>query len=191
MGQVAMKRSRLLDLLVATVGTLAGAGCSLDESPTAASLPTPSFLLGTGAISFLTCSVLSEQKATLTVDASGGSFTVGYAKLTVPKGALLQGTARTFVMRTPSDPIASVIFTPVDGLGELRFDPNAPAKVKFSYKHCTGGDKVKKKVVYTSDANDPRSGLPSVLEDLSGVDDSLIDVVEAAVQHFSRYAVAW
>jgi hypothetical protein len=137
------------------------------------------------------CAVRPARVDTVTVDGRGGSFQVDYALLQVPRSAMKNGVARTFEMRTPSDRIASVVFTPLDGRGDITFQK--PVKVTLGYAHCTGGVlNVRKHIAYTTDANEPRTGLPRLLELLgSSVDNLLTRKVTAETDHFSRYAVAW
>ena len=137
------------------------------------------------------CSLRTAQVDTVTVGGQGGTFRVDYAQLVVPRGALTDGVARTFEMRTPSDRVASVIFTPLDGRGRIVFEK--PVAVTLGYAHCTGGVLgVRKRIAYTTDENEPRTGLPRLLELLgNSVDDLLARRVTAETSHFSRYAVAW
>ena len=137
------------------------------------------------------CSVRPARVDTVTVDTRGGSYKVDYAQLDIPRSALKTGVVRTFEMRTPADRIASVVFTPLDNRGAITFQK--PVKVTLGYGHCTGGVlNVRKHIAYTTDANEPRTGLPGLLELLgSSIDNLLTRKVSAETNHFSRYAVAW
>ena len=137
------------------------------------------------------CAFRPARVDTVTVGSRGGSFKVDYAQLDVPRSAVKDGETRTFEMRTPADPIASVVFTPIDGQGQITF--RKPVRVTLGYGHCTGGAlNLRKHIAYTTDSNEPRTGLPRLLELLgSSIDNLLARKVTAETDHFSRYAVAW
>ncbi|MEO8449529.1 MAG: hypothetical protein ABI647_07055 [Gemmatimonadota bacterium] len=170
-------------------------GCGTDLGP-AESTPTPAAnpsLLGDvlHKLLYMTCSVRPQQQKTITLTSDGGTFAVDYATLVVPAGSIPSGQRRTFLMTTPADPIASVVFTPVDGAGEMRFPDNPSPVVRLSYAHCTGGIQLLRRIAYTTDRNDPLLGLPKLLEMLLSIDNALRREVQAPIEHFSRYAVAF
>ena len=183
-----MRARRFFSMVALAFAALTVTSCSTD-SPTGvpeAAAPTPDELLWLPPQRYVTCPVLPEVVDTITITRNGGTWQVGTATLTVPPLALLLSN-RTVEVRTPSDPIRSVIFTPIDRRGPVLF--LLPVKVKLDYNGCANVPGPRR-VVFTTDLNLLR-GLPIILSVLQSVDDLLGGVVEGSTNHFSRYAVAW
>jgi hypothetical protein len=185
-----MKLVRSAAMLGVLLAAVVVASCT-SESPTEVAVnETPSPLLGALLPSLLDCRVLPQQVDTFTVDSRGGSFAVGYASVAIPKYALSTGAARTFEMRTPADRVSSVVFTPIDGQGTMRFAKSYPARITLSYAHCSPLS-VLGKIAYTTDESSASTGLPRILQLLVSKVDLLRSTVSASTDHFSRYAVAY
>lgn len=193
-----MPAARPLHAALAAALLLCGA-CSDATAPEAPAPEQSSLLLGglgTAVIStvgnlvqFVACTPEAERVDTFRVDGRGGSFSVGYAAVLIPSGAIASGTVRTFEMRTPSARIHSVIFTPVDGAGTMTFA--RPATVRLGYRSCLTNLLSRRRMVYTTDADDPRTGLPVVLDVVGQADNTSSKTVEGTTGHFSRYAVSY
>lgn len=140
-------------------------------------------------VQFVACTPEAERADTFRVDGRGGSYNVGYAGVAIPAGAIAPGVVRTFEMRTPSARIHSVIFTPIDGAGTMRFA--RPATVRLGYRSCLLSLLARRRMVYTTDADDPRTGLPVVLDIIGSTDNTNSKTVQGATSHFSRYAVSY
>jgi hypothetical protein len=191
----AMHRRQGVVGLVTGLALVFQLGCGNDLGP-AEQAATPAAnpsLLGDvlHSILYMTCTVRPEQQKTITLTSDGGTFAVDYATLVVPRGSIPAGQRRTVRMLTPADPIASVLFTPVDGAGDLRFPDNAKPVVRLSYAHCRGGLGLLRQIAFTTDKNEGLLGLPKLLELLLSIDNPLRRETEAKVGHFSRYAVAF
>jgi hypothetical protein len=174
-------------------------GCSDATAPETPAPEQSSLLLG-GLVStvgstvgnllqFVACTPEAERVDTFRVDGRGGSFDVGYAGVVIPAGAIATGTVRTFEMRTPSARIHSVIFTPIDGAGTMTFAQ--PATVRLGYRNCLTNLLSRRRMVYTTDSDDPRTGLPTVLEVVGQTDLTGSKTVQGTTSHFSRYAVSY
>ena len=178
---------------------LLGAACSDATAPEAPAPEQSSLLLGGlgttvigtvgRLVQFVACTPEAERVDTFRVDGRGGSFSVGYAAVLIPSGAIASGTVRTFEMRTPSARIHSVIFTPVDGAGTMTFA--RPARVRLGYQSCLTNLLSRRRMVYTTDADDPRTGLPVILDVVGQTDNTSSKTVEGTTGHFSRYAVSY
>ena len=140
-------------------------------------------------VQFVACTPEAQRADTFRVDGRGGSFSVGYADVVIPSGAIAPGVVRTFAMRTPSARIHSVIFTPIDGAGTMTFA--RPATVRLGYRSCLLNLLARRRMVYTTDADDPRTGLPVVLDIIGSTDNTSAKTVQGTTSHFSRYAVSY
>jgi hypothetical protein len=140
-------------------------------------------------VQFVACTPEAARVDTFRVDGRGGSFSVGYATVAIPSGAIAPGVMRTFEMRTPSASIHSVIFTPIDGAGTMTFA--RPATVQLGYRSCLLSLLTRRRMVYTTDADDPRTGLPVVLDIVGTIDNTNSKMVQGTTSHFSRYAVSY
>lgn len=129
------------------------------------------------APSLLMCQQQPYAVTSQTVGLLGGTVRVGNHRLEIPPGALLAPVLIT--AEAPADNVASVRFFP-EGLQFL-----LPAYLTLDYSHCPSGPgKPGKSAVFTTD------GL-SVLSLLGSTDDTTQRRVTSAIDHFSRYAVAW
>lgn len=159
-------------------------GSCMQQSPTAPVQPPAELgLIGTveGTLApvtgLLSCEPLPYQLVSQKVGSGGGKVTVGPHTLVIPRGALRRETLITAEIFP--DNASSVRFTP-EGLTFAK-----PAKVTLSYAHCDGAlSLLPKQVAYTTD-------LLAILEYLDSRDDARRQQVSAALNHFSRYAVAW
>ena len=105
----------------------------------------------------------------------GGSIKVGEHELVIPKGALAR--EELIVAEAPTSPLVDVTFAP-HGLQFL-----APAQLTLSYKGCIRPTSTEFLIAYIQGNQ--------VLELPPSVDDKSDDEVDADIDHFSRYAVAW
>lgn len=195
-----MKPVRSFRAALVAVAVLSAVACTDATAPTAPQASLGGLLGGVtsgvtstvintvgGLLQFVTCSARPERSGTFTVDSRGGTFAVDYAKVIIPRNAV--SSARRFEMRTPSSRINSVIFTPVDDEGTMTF--SSPVTVQLQYRNCLGNLLLKKKMVYTTDADDPQSGLPKIISVVGDLDNLLQMTVEGHTSHFSRYAVSY
>jgi len=106
---------------------------------------------------------------------AGGSIKVGEHELVIPKGALAQ--EELIVAEAPTSPLVDVTFAP-HGLQFL-----APAQLTLSYKGCIRPTSTEFLIAYIQGNQ--------VLELPPSVDVKADDEVDADIDHFSRYAVAW
>ena len=123
----------------------------------------------------LTCQEQRYEATTQTVGSKGGTIRVGKHTLTIPKGALRKNVKiKAEQLRGPTN---SVRFSP-EG---LQFEK--PATLSLDYKNCQDV-KTPKAVVYTTEEL-------KVLEVLRSLDLLKKRTIEAPIDHFSRYAVAY
>jgi hypothetical protein len=105
----------------------------------------------------------------------GGSLSIGRHKLEIPSGAL-SSRVRIKAEQVPGN-VNSVRLSP-EGLQFLK-----PARLELSYRNCTG-IRSPKRVAYTDE-------LLRILDLPSSEDYPKYEYVSGAIQHFSRYAVAY
>jgi hypothetical protein len=193
-----MHAARPFRAVLAAALLLSGA-CSDATAPEPPAPEQSSLLLGSlgstvistvgNLVQFVACTPEAERADTFRVDGRGGSFSVGYAAVAIPSGAIAPGVVRTFQMRTPSASIHSVIFTPIDGAGTMTFA--RPATVQLGYRSCLLSLLTRRRMAYTTDADDPRTGLPVVLDIVGTTDNTSSKTVQGTTSHFSRYAVSY
>jgi hypothetical protein len=123
----------------------------------------------------LACEAQPYAVAEKTVGPDGGSLTIGRHKLEIPRGALASTVRITG--EQISDTANSVRLSP-EG---LRFAK--PARLILSYRNCASVGPLKR-VVYTSE-------LLKILELPPSEDYPEYEYVTGAIDHFSRYAVAY
>jgi hypothetical protein len=186
-----MRCKRMVGITV--MALMAVTACSEMNGPDGASFKgenTPAGVTtGTTDVTLVSCRPRPERVDTFTVTSRGGKFEVDYARLDVPKNALGSDLPRRFEMRTPSANFNSVLFTPIDGQGTIRFA--SPVKLELKYKNCDGKVAKQKRMVYTTDAVDPETGLPRVISVVGHDDDFFTMSVAGETMHFSRYAVSY
>jgi hypothetical protein len=107
---------------------------------------------------------------------NGGTLHVGPHELVIPKGALAE--EQLITAEAPTSSLVDVELAP-HGLQFL-----ASAQLKLSYKGCVRPTDTDLRVAYLSQGN-------QVLELPPSKDDKLGDIVEALIDHFSRYAIAY
>lgn len=127
------------------------------------------------ASDLLTCQAQPYVLAQTTVGPEGGSLTVGRHKLEIPRGALTSRVQLTGEQVSGS--VNSVRFSP-EG---LRFAK--PARLTLSYRNCASV-RPTKRVAYTNE-------LLKILELPLSEDYPKYEYVTGAIDHFSRYAVAY
>lgn len=194
----------LVSAVVASVLVL-GVGCAVDgpagpsnnEAPAAQPVMQPAILLGPtlegtldliggtvgtvanatgGLVQLLTCSPQQYAKSTKTIGSAGGTITVGAHQLVIPRGALSRNV--TITAEQVRGSANTVRFSP-EG---LRFSKQA--QVRLSYANCLNLPLLRKKVVYTDERL-------NILELLRSSDATQSKTVTGAIDHFSRYAVAY
>lgn len=195
-------RSRVTGL--ALVLTLVVSCTSSDSAPTgpvAAPVEQPSLLsgknldgddelLGTGlegstvngsdgilvaTIDLLTCESQPYVVARKTIGPSGGSLTIGRHRLEIPRGAL------TSKVRITGEQVSGTVNSVRLSPEGLRFAK--PARLTLSYGDCASVT-LRKRVAYTDE-------LLKLLELPPSQDYPKYEYVTGAIDHFSRYAVAY
>jgi hypothetical protein len=106
----------------------------------------------------------------------GGTLHVGEHTLEIPKGALTQETL--ILAEAPTSSLVDVRFQP-HGLQFLK-----PVSLTLSYKRCVRPTSANFLIAYLEQGNQVSELRPSV-------DDKTNEDVEADIEHFSRYAIAW
>ena len=156
-----------------------GLGCTTDVSaPTEVPVAASRELLGTIsqiAPELLTCKAQSYVVAEKIIGPRGGSLRIGRHRLEIPRGALASKVRITGEQVSGS--VNSVRLSP-EG---LRFAK--PARLTLSYDNCASV-RLLKRVAYTSE-------LLRILEVPPSEDYPEYEYVTGAIDHFSRYAVAY
>jgi hypothetical protein len=127
-------------------------------------------------IQLLRCEPQGYQGDAAIVGPKGGTLHVGDHELVIPEGALEQD-----VLITAEAPTSSLV--------DVHFEPHGlqfqkPARLTLSYKHCVRPTNADFLIAYLGQGNQIWE-LPPSVDDKSSKD------VEAEIDHFSRYAVAW
>jgi hypothetical protein len=123
----------------------------------------------------LLCSPQPYAITSATIGPKGGKIKIGAHSLDIPKGSL-EHSVKITAEQIPGS-TNSVRFGP-EG---LHFDK--PAELTMSYENCALV-LLQKKIVYTDENL-------KILEVLSSLDLFKKKIVNAPIDHFSRYAVAW
>ena len=133
---------------------------------------------GQGAL-FLICDPIQYVGQAKIIGPEGGEIQFGPHKLRVPRGAL---KARTVITaEAPTSLLVEAKFSPHG----LQFDPRYPPTLTLSYNHCVLPQLLPtKKIVYVNDAY-------QILEFPASQDRNDVRLVNASIQHFSGYVVAW
>ena len=156
-----------------------GLGCTTDVSaPTEVPVAASRGQLGTIsqiAPELLTCKAQSYVVAERIIGPRGGSLRIGRHRLEIPRGALASKVRITGEQVSGS--VNSVRLSP-EG---LRFAK--PARLTLSYDNCASV-RLLKRVAYTSE-------LLRILEVPPSEDYPEYEYVTGAIDHFSRYAVAY
>jgi hypothetical protein len=127
-------------------------------------------------IQLLRCEPQDYQADAAIIGPNGGTLHVGAHQLVIPKGAL--DHEELITAEAPTSSLVDVQFQP-EGLQFLQ-----PAHLTLSYKGCVRPLIPELLVAYLGQGN-------RILELLPSSDRKLDDEVEADVEHFSRYAIAW
>jgi hypothetical protein len=173
-------RSSILGLVFfAMLGVMAG--CSPDKTPTAPTAPPSASLIGmlTGDLAdlrLLDCDALPFKSDEQVIGPEGGTLRFGPHSLSIPPGALSRPTLISG--RTSDRNRVEIKFGP-EG---LRF--RIPATLTLRYGHCGVLPAGSLRVVYVGD-ND------QILELPQSKDDKSARTVEALIEHFSDYVVAY
>ena len=156
-----------------------GLGCSADVSaPTEIPVAASEGRLGTIsqlAPELLTCKTQPYVVAEKVIGPRGGSLRIGSHRLEIPRGALASKVRITGEQVSGS--VNSVRLSP-EGLHFAK-----PARLTLSYDNCASV-RLLKRVAYTSE-------LLRILEVPPSEDYPKYDYVTGAIDHFSRYAVAY
>jgi hypothetical protein len=126
-------------------------------------------------IQLLRCQPRDYEADAAIIGPQGGTLKVGEHELVIPAGAL--DHEELVVAESPTSPLVDVQFAP-HGLQFLK-----PAQLKLSYKGCVRPTSFEFLIAYI-EAN-------RVLELPPSVDHKDDDEVEADIDHFSRYAIAY
>jgi hypothetical protein len=127
------------------------------------------------ATDLLTCEAQPYVVSQKTIGPEGGSLTIGRHRLDIPRNALASKVRITGEQVSGS--VNSVRLSP-EG---LRF--SKPARLTLDYRNCAAV-RVLKRVVYTNE-------LLKILELPRSEDYPKYEYVTGAIDHFSRYAVAY
>jgi len=126
-------------------------------------------------IQLLRCEPHDYQAAAEIIGPQGGTIKVGEHQLVIPAGALTQ--EELIVAEAPTSSLVDVSFSP-HGLQFLR-----SARLTLSYKGCIRPTSSEFMVAYIQGNQ--------ILELPPSVDRKDDDKVDAEIDHFSRYAIAW
>ena len=107
---------------------------------------------------------------------NGGTLHVGKHELVIQKGAL--DHEELITAEAPTSSLVDVQFGP-EGLQFLK-----PAQLTLSYKGCVRPTSAEFLIAYLGQGN-------RILELLNSTDQKIDDKVEAGIDHFSRYAIAY
>jgi hypothetical protein len=171
-----MRRPRFF--LNTILGVVIGAGACSADRPTVDGPSAPAYSLA-GLLSgvLLRCSPLPYSATSVTIGSGGGTLVMGPHRLVIPAGALAGDTRITGEVL--SDNVNSVRFSP-EG---LQFQKSAT--LTLTYRNCAGAALLPlKKVAFTTESL-------GILELLQSLDEPSGSQVSGAIQHFSRYAVAY
>lgn len=127
-------------------------------------------------IELLRCEPRPYSADAAIVGPAGGTLHVGEHELVIPKGAL--DHEELITMEAPTSSLVDVRFEPHG----LQFQQ--PAELKLSYKGCVRPTSADLLVAYLGQGN-------QVLELPPSVDVKSGDEVDADIDHFSRYAIAY
>ena len=131
---------------------------------------------GEPEIQLLRCEPQDYEGSAAIIGPNGGTIKVGDHELVIPKGALTQ--EELIVAEAPPSSLVDVRFFPHG----LQF--GKPSQLKLSYKQCVRPTSSEFLIAYLGQGG-------RVLELPPSVDQKDDDRVEADIDHFSRYAVAW
>lgn len=127
-------------------------------------------------IQLLRCEPKPYDAAAQIIGPNGGTLQVGDHELVIPQGAL--DHEELITAEAPTSSMVDVEFGP-EGLHFLE-----PAQLKLSYKDCVRPTIAQFLIAYLGQGN-------QILELLPSTDKKLDSEVDAGIDHFSRYAIAW
>jgi hypothetical protein len=160
--------------LVAVAAALAG--CSSEMQAPLDALPSNATSTPTSAVSRYMACALPATQASAKIGPQGGTLMLGKSRLTVPAGALPAPVKISAKASTAG--VAAVELQPAG----LQFA--VPATLSIDYAGCPQLGDVVKKIVYVDDAW-------RVVEVLASQDVRAATHVDAAISHFSKYAIAY
>jgi hypothetical protein len=131
---------------------------------------------GNGGSPLLMCDPLQYAATVKVVGPEGADLDVGPHKLRIPRGALTQETVITV-----EQPVSLEVTTRLSPHG-IAF--RRPVTLTLSYKHCLRPTGYRERVAYTDEQL-------NVLEYVRSRDNDADGLVDAVLDHFSRYAVAY
>jgi hypothetical protein len=131
----------------------------------------------TAQVELLRCAPLEYSGDAEVIGPNGGELKVGPHKIVIPKGALT--TERLIVAEAPMGSLVRVNFQPHG----LRF--SVQSQLTLSYAHCMRPDSYTYRVVYVDDSG------KRILEFPPSADDKTLKAVNAGIDHFSSYMVAY
>jgi len=127
-------------------------------------------------VELLRCEPKAYEADAAIIGPAGGTLHAGAHELVIPKGAL--DHEELIVMEAPTSSLVDVRLQPHGLLFQK------PAQLTLSYKGCVRPTTADFLVAYLGQGN-------RILELLSSSDDRIDDEVEADLDHFSRYALAY
>jgi hypothetical protein len=128
-------------------------------------------------VELLRCAPLEYSGDAEVIGPNGGEIKVGPHKLVIPKGAL--ATEQLIVAEAPMGSLVRVTFQPHG----LRF--SVRSQLTLSYAHCMRPDSFTYRIAYVDDNG------KTILEFPPSADDKTLKAVNAGIDHFSSYVVAY
>ena len=168
-------------LVAATLAFLAACG---EQAPTAPVTPTdgePADLLFFSQPKLLECEVAAEESQTVTIDAAGGTVSIGGTSVVFPAGLLEVPTEVTLKI-----PASRYVEVEITTNGQNQFPLLKPI-VTISYARCNRLDLLFKGLSAWYIDSDTKQ----LLEKMPSFDNKLTRSVTFEADHFSGYAIAF
>ena len=128
-------------------------------------------------VELLRCAPLEYAGDAEVIGPNGGELKVGPHKIVIPKGAL--ASEQLIVAEAPMGSLVRVNLGPHG----LRF--SVSSQLTLSYAHCMRPDTYTYRIVYVDDSG------KTILEFPPSADDKTLKAVNAGIDHFSSYMVAY
>lgn len=177
-----MRPSRLVGSLIVVAGALSAVACNEPASPTRA-VPSAVVTRPSNIIvqSLIACPTTDELSSSVTVDTSGGTFTLGPAEVVLPAGAVLGPTELHI-----SVPAGDFMKVEVTAKGFDHFEFESPISISLDYSRCDAAavsTTSPLSVWYVGDDG-------TMLEQMPTLDDRANKRVTFLTPHLSGYAIA-
>ena len=176
-----MRLSRHVGSFIVAAGALAAVACNEPASPTRA-VPSAVVTRPSNIIvqSLIACPTADELSSSITVDTSGGTFTLGPAEVVLPAGAVLTPTELNI-----SVPAGDFMRVEVTAKGFDHFEFQSPISISLDYSRCDTSTLSSSplSVWYVGDDG-------TMLEQMPTLDDRANERVTFLTPHLSGYAIA-